>query len=97
MDELAAPLERAGVVDSAVGDDAHTRTRPWRLREAMTGDVHKLDVGVPLTGLTRFLDELPICAEHGSAWPRRTGSRPREAQATSRRCAPSRRRWLHAA
>jgi FAD/FMN-containing dehydrogenase len=65
MDELAVALERAGVEDAAIADDTASRERLWTLREghaeavAATGVPHKLDVGVPLAALPRFLDELP--------------------------------------
>jgi FAD/FMN-containing dehydrogenase len=65
MDELAAALERAGVEDAAIADDTASRERLWTLREghaeavAATGVPHKLDIGVPLAALPRFLDELP--------------------------------------
>ena len=65
LDELAAAFERAGVEDAAVADDTTSRERLWVLREAHSeaiasaGVPHKLDVGVPLAQLPRFLDELP--------------------------------------
>ena len=64
-DELAAALDAAGVDDAAVADDTAGRERLWRLREGHTeaisaaGVPHKLDVGVPLARLARFLDEAP--------------------------------------
>ncbi len=65
-DELAEALDLAGVADAAVlADDTAGRERLWRLRERHTeainaaGIPHKLDVGVPLGALPRFLDEVP--------------------------------------
>jgi FAD/FMN-containing dehydrogenase len=64
-DELAAALDRAGVEDAAIADDTASRERLWTLREghavavAAAGVPHKLDVGVPLAALPRFLEELP--------------------------------------
>jgi FAD/FMN-containing dehydrogenase len=65
IDELAAALERAGVEDAAIADDTASRERLWTLREghadavAAAGAPHKLDIGIPLAALPRFLDELP--------------------------------------
>jgi FAD/FMN-containing dehydrogenase len=63
MPELAAALEAAGVQDDAVvADDTAGRKGLWRLRDGHTdainaaGIPHKLDVGVPLDQLARFLD-----------------------------------------
>jgi FAD/FMN-containing dehydrogenase len=62
--ELAAGLELAGIDDAIVADDATSRERLWRLREAHTeaigaaGVPHKIDVGVPLNRLGEFLDEV---------------------------------------
>jgi len=65
IDELAAAFSRAGVEDAAIADDTTSRERLWALREAHTeatsaaGIPHKLDIGVPLAELPRFLGELP--------------------------------------
>jgi FAD/FMN-containing dehydrogenase len=64
IDELAAALDRVGVEDAAIADDTASRERLWTLREGhadavAAGVPHKLDVGVPLAALPRFLDELP--------------------------------------
>jgi FAD/FMN-containing dehydrogenase len=75
-DELAAALEAAGVTDAAVADDTASRERLWALRErhseaiAAAGLPHKLDVGVPLAELGRFLDEAPRVAADASAGAR---------------------------
>ena len=64
-DELAAAFARAGVEDAAIADDTTSRERLWALREAhaeaisAAGIPHKLDVGVPLVALARFLELLP--------------------------------------
>ena len=64
-DELAAALESAGVEDALVADDTTSREGLWKLREGHTeainaaGTPHKLDVGVPLDQLERFLNKLP--------------------------------------
>jgi FAD/FMN-containing dehydrogenase len=64
-DELARGLELAGIDDAIVADDAVSRERLWRLREAHTeaigaaGVPHKIDVGVPLDRLGEFLDRVP--------------------------------------
>jgi FAD/FMN-containing dehydrogenase len=65
-EELAAALDAAGVADHAVlADDTAGRERLWRLREGHTeainaaGVPHKLDVGVPVQALPRFLEEVP--------------------------------------
>jgi FAD/FMN-containing dehydrogenase len=64
-DELAAALARAGVEDAAIADDTTSRERLWALREghaeaiSAAGVPHKLDVGVPLAALPRFLERLP--------------------------------------
>jgi FAD/FMN-containing dehydrogenase len=63
-DELAAAFERAGVEDAAVADDTASRERLWALREAHTEAISaagvplKLDVGVPLRSLARFLRQV---------------------------------------
>src|SRR4051812_14028481 len=66
MPELAAAL---GECDNAVvADDTASREGLWRLREGHTeainaaGVPHKLDVGVPLDRLPRFLEEVPRAA-----------------------------------
>jgi FAD/FMN-containing dehydrogenase len=65
IDELADAFSRAGVEDAAVADDTASRERLWALREAhaeaisAAGVPHKLDIGVPLAELPRFVDELP--------------------------------------
>jgi FAD/FMN-containing dehydrogenase len=64
-DELAEAFTRAGVEDAAVADDTTSRHRLWALREghaeaiSAAGVPHKLDVGVPLAVLPRFLEHLP--------------------------------------
>ncbi|MBV9916246.1 MAG: FAD-binding oxidoreductase [Solirubrobacterales bacterium] len=64
-DELAAALEAAGVEDALVADDTTSREGLWKLREGHTdainaaGTPHKLDVGIPLDQLDRFLDAVP--------------------------------------
>jgi FAD/FMN-containing dehydrogenase len=64
-EELAAALEAAGIEDALVADDTAGREGLWRLREGHTeainalGVPHKLDVGIPLSSLGRFLDEVP--------------------------------------
>ena len=64
-EELAAALERAGVDDALVADDTASREGLWKLREGHTdainaaGIPHKLDVGVPLDRLDRFLTAVP--------------------------------------
>ncbi|MFZ0088308.1 MAG: FAD-binding oxidoreductase, partial [Solirubrobacteraceae bacterium] len=64
-EELAAALEGAGVEDALVADDTTSREGLWQLREGHTdainavGIPHKLDVGVPLGQLDRFLDAVP--------------------------------------
>ncbi len=63
--ELAQALEHAGVQDALVADDTTSRQGLWSLREGHTdainaaGIPHKLDVGVPLAQLDRFLDQVP--------------------------------------
>jgi FAD/FMN-containing dehydrogenase len=65
IEELAAALGRAGIDDALVADDAASRERLWRLREAHTeaigaaGVPHKIDVGVPLSRLGEFLRRVP--------------------------------------
>jgi FAD/FMN-containing dehydrogenase len=63
--ELADALAHAGVEDAVVADDTASRERLWALREghaeaiSAAGVPHKLDVGVPLAALPRFLERLP--------------------------------------
>jgi FAD/FMN-containing dehydrogenase len=67
-DELAAALSDAGVKDAVIADDTAGREGLWRLREGhpdavnAAGVPHKLDVGVPLDQLDRFLGEVPEAA-----------------------------------
>jgi FAD/FMN-containing dehydrogenase len=64
LPELAAALEAAGLDHAVVADDAASRERLWRLREAHTeaiaaaGIPHKLDVGVPLARLGEFAERV---------------------------------------
>jgi FAD/FMN-containing dehydrogenase len=64
-EELAAALEAADVEDALVADDTTSREGLWRLREGHTdainaaGIPHKLDVGIPLGQLDRFLETVP--------------------------------------
>jgi FAD/FMN-containing dehydrogenase len=64
-EELAEALAQAGIDDALVADDTASRESLWKLREGHTdainaeGIPHKLDVGVPLHQLDRFLDEVP--------------------------------------
>lgn len=64
-DELAAALERAGIEEALIADDTPGRERLWALRELHSdainaaGVPHKLDIGVPLAALDRFLAEVP--------------------------------------
>ena len=63
-EELADALAHAGVEDALVADDTASRERLWSLREGhadainAAGVPHKLDVGVPLSELDRFLREV---------------------------------------
>jgi FAD/FMN-containing dehydrogenase len=72
-DELAAALESAGVKDALVADDTAGREGLWRLREGHTdainavGVPHKLDVGVPLDQLERFLQQVPEAASRAGS------------------------------
>jgi FAD/FMN-containing dehydrogenase len=67
-DELVAALAAAGIDDALVADDRAGREGLWRLREGHTdainaaGVPHKLDVGVPLDALDRFLTDVPDVA-----------------------------------
>ena len=64
-EELAEALEQAGIDDALVADDTTSREGLWALREGHTdainaaGIPHKLDVGVPLHQLDRFLEQVP--------------------------------------
>jgi FAD/FMN-containing dehydrogenase len=64
-EELADALAQAGVQDALVADDTASREGLWALREGHTdainavGIPHKLDVGVPLHELDRFLGQVP--------------------------------------
>lgn len=64
-EELAEALERAGIDDALIADDSTSRAGLWTLREGHTdainaaGIPHKLDVGIPLEQLGRFLDQVP--------------------------------------
>jgi FAD/FMN-containing dehydrogenase len=72
-DELAAALEHADVDDALVADDTAGREGLWTLREGHTdaisaaGIPHKLDVGVPLRELGRFLDRVTGVAARAGA------------------------------
>ena len=63
--EVADALAQAGVDDALVADDTASRESLWMLREGHTdainaaGVPHKLDVGVPLDQLDRYLEEVP--------------------------------------
>jgi FAD/FMN-containing dehydrogenase len=63
-EELVSALADAGVTDAVVADESGERERLWRLREGYTealnaGPVpHKMDVGVPLRELPRFVEEV---------------------------------------
>ena len=64
LPELAEALSGAGLDHALVVDDAASRERLWRLREAHTeaiaaaGIPHKLDVGVPLARLGEFAERV---------------------------------------
>ncbi len=64
-EELAEALAQAGVEDAVVADDTASRQSLWALREGhadainAAGIPHKLDVGVPLRELDRFLQQVP--------------------------------------
>jgi FAD/FMN-containing dehydrogenase len=72
-EELAAALDAAGIDDALIADDTASRRGLWTLREGHTdainavGVPHKLDVGVPLHQLDRFIDEVPRAAERAGA------------------------------
>jgi FAD/FMN-containing dehydrogenase len=63
-EELVSALDGAGVQDAAIADESGERERLWRLREGHTealnaaGIPHKLDVGVPLSRLASFAEEV---------------------------------------
>jgi FAD/FMN-containing dehydrogenase len=67
-EELAAALQSAGVDDALVADDTASREGLWKLREGhadainAAGIPHKLDVGIPLDELDRFLTAVPEVA-----------------------------------
>ena len=71
--ELAAALDSAGVDDALIADDTASRRGLWTLREGHTdainaaGVPHKLDVGVPLRELDRFIDAVPGAVEQAGA------------------------------
>ncbi len=73
IDELAEALEQAGVEDALVADDTAGREGLWKLREGhaeaigAVGIPHKLDVGVPLAQLDRFLEEVPGVVKRAGA------------------------------
>jgi FAD/FMN-containing dehydrogenase len=64
-EELADALATAGAEDAVIADDTASRERLWALREGhaeaigAAGVPHKLDVGVPLAELPRFVDAIP--------------------------------------
>lgn len=68
LDELAQALDDCGV-DAVLADDAASRRRLWRVREAQTeaiaaaGIPCKLDVGVPLQRLAEFVDSARASVE----------------------------------
>jgi FAD/FMN-containing dehydrogenase len=72
-EELAGALEVAGVDDALIADDTASRRGLWTLREGHTdainavGVPHKLDVGVPLHQLDRFIDEVPHAVRRARA------------------------------
>ena len=72
-DELAAALQEAGIDDALIADDTASRRGLWTLREGHTdainaaGVPHKLDVGVPLRELDRFIDAVPGAVEQAGA------------------------------
>jgi FAD/FMN-containing dehydrogenase len=63
--ELAESLEHAGIEEALIADDTASREGLWTLREghpeaiSTAGVPHKLDVGVPLNELSRFLAQVP--------------------------------------
>jgi FAD/FMN-containing dehydrogenase len=72
-DELAAALQDAGIDDALIADDTASRRGLWTLREGHTdainaaGVPHKLDVGVPLRELDRFIDAVLGAVEQAGA------------------------------
>jgi FAD/FMN-containing dehydrogenase len=72
-EELAEALAQAGIDDALIADDTAGRERLWALREGHTdainaaGIPHKLDVGVPLHRLDRFLEQVPEAAAAAGA------------------------------
>jgi FAD/FMN-containing dehydrogenase len=72
-EELAAALQDAGIDDALIADDTGSRRGLWTLREGHTdainaaGVPHKLDVGVPLHELGRFIDEVPRVVQRAGA------------------------------
>jgi FAD/FMN-containing dehydrogenase len=72
-DELAAALQEAGIDDALIADDSASRRGLWTLREGHTdainaaGVPHKLDVGVPLRELDRFIDAVPGAVQQAGA------------------------------
>jgi FAD/FMN-containing dehydrogenase len=73
IEELAAALQDAGIDDALIADDTASRRGLWTLREGHTdainaaGVPHKLDVGVPLHELGRFIDEVPRVVQRAGA------------------------------
>jgi FAD/FMN-containing dehydrogenase len=65
IEELVEALAYGGVDDALIADDTASRRSLWSLRDGhadainAAGVPHKLDVGVPLAELGRFLDEVP--------------------------------------
>jgi FAD/FMN-containing dehydrogenase len=72
-EELTGALAGAGVEDALIADDTVSRRRLWGLREGLTeainaaGIPHKLDVGVPLDELGRFLEQVPAAVSRAGA------------------------------
>ncbi|HWE12987.1 MAG TPA: FAD-binding oxidoreductase [Solirubrobacteraceae bacterium] len=72
-EELAVALDRVGIDDAVVADDTPGRESLWRLREGQPdainslGVPHKLDVGVPLDRLDRFVEDVPQVAAAAGA------------------------------
>ena len=72
-EELAAALSQAGVQDALIADDSASRERLWALREGHSeainaaGIPHKLDVGVPLKALARFVERVPDVVSRAAA------------------------------
>jgi FAD/FMN-containing dehydrogenase len=64
-DELVDALQQAGIEDALIADDTASRQRLWSLREGLAdainaaGVPHKVDVGIPLWELSRFIEEVP--------------------------------------